>query len=207
MDTATHSIASQRALDILDQVKSVFALNGFDGTSMQDLAQATQMSVGNFYRYFPSKDAIITALVKRDLEEIEAVFEAVQNASDPGAMFMTILRERIETLPVEDAALWSEVQAASFRSPEIATLMRTMDETVRDNVVKALVRIHGDGSAAAVKFFETRAHLMMLLIHGFAQRKFCAREAILDEQSAALGELVLSTLHDTIFAPPATPAE
>ena len=79
MDTATPSIASQRALDILDQVKSVFALNGFDGTSMQDLAQATQMSVGNFYRYFPSKDAIITALVKRDLEEIEAVFEAVQS--------------------------------------------------------------------------------------------------------------------------------
>jgi AcrR family transcriptional regulator len=167
MDTATHSIASQRALDILDKVKSVFALNGFDGTSMQDLAQATQMSVGNFYRYFPSKDAIITALVKRDLEEIEAVFEAVQSASDPGLMFMTILRERIETLPVEDAALWSEVQAASFRSPEIATLMRTMDETVRDNVVKALVRIHGDSSAEAVKTFETRAHLMMLLIHGF----------------------------------------
>ncbi len=55
MDTATHSIASKRALDILDQVKSVFALNGFDGTSMQDLAQATQMSVGNFYRYFPPR--------------------------------------------------------------------------------------------------------------------------------------------------------
>jgi AcrR family transcriptional regulator len=207
MDTATHSIASQRALDILDQVKSVFALNGFDGTSMQDLAQATQMSVGNFYRYFPSKDAIITALVKRDLEEIEAVFEAVQSASDPGLMFMTILRERIETLPFEDAALWSEVQAASYRSPEIATLMRTMDDTVRCNVVKALARIHGDDSANALKVYETRAHLMMLLIHGFAQRKFCARETILDEQSAALGELVLSTLHDTIFAPPATPAE
>jgi len=207
MDTATPSIASQRALDILDQVKSVFALNGFDGTSMQDLAQATQMSVGNFYRYFPSKDAIITALVKRDLEEIEAVFEAVQSASDPGLMFMTILRERIETLPFEDAALWSEVQAASYRSPEIATLMRTMDDTVRCNVVKALARIHGDDSADALKVYETRAHLMMLLIHGFAQRKFCAREAILDEQSAALGELVLSTLHDTIFAPPATPAE
>ena len=207
IDTAAHSNASQRALDILDQVKSVFALNGFDGTSMQDLARATQMSVGNFYRYFPSKDAIITALVKRDLEEIEAVFEAVQNASDPGAMFMTILRERIETLPFEDAALWSEVQAASYRSPEIATLMRTMDDTVRCNVVRALARIHGDDSADALKLYETRAHLMMLLIHGFAQRKYCAREAINPDQSAALGELVLTTLHDAIFAPPTTPAE
>lgn len=207
MDTTTTNIANQRAADILDQVKSVFAMSGFDGTSMQDLAQATQMSVGNFYRYFPSKEAIIIALVKRDLMEIEAVFDAVKASADPGAMFMKLLRERIETLPFEDAALWSEVQAASYRAPEIATLMRTMDDTVRSNVVMALVRIHGDDSPAAMKIYETRAHLLMLLIHGFAQRKYCAHETISPEQSAALGELVLSTLHDTIFTHPANPAE
>jgi len=207
MDTAANRVASKRASDILDQVKSVFAMNGFDGTSMQDLAQATQMSVGNFYRYFPSKDAIITALVKRDLMEIEEVFNAVRTTSDPGAMFMQLLRVRIETLPFEDAALWSEVQAASNRSPEIATLMRAMDETVRTNIVKALVRIHDDASDAALADYGTRAHLLMLLVHGFAQRKYCAREAISPEQSAALGELVLSIMHDTIFSPSAPPAE
>jgi len=203
MDAPVTSTANKRASDILDQVKSVFARNGFEGTSMQDLAQATQMSVGNFYRYFPSKDAIITALVKRDLEEIETVFDAVQSAEDPGAMFMKLLRHRIETLPFEKAALWSEVQAASYRCPEITTLMRTMDETVRRNVVMALVRIHGDESPAALEIFETRAQLLMLLIHGFAQRKYCARDTVSPDQSAAFGELVLSTLHDTIFAPPA----
>jgi len=103
--------------------------------------------------------------------------------------------------------LWSEVQAASYRSPDIAALMRAMDETVRSNIVNALVRIHGDDSAGTLKLFGTRAHLMMLLVHGFAQRKFCSREAMDPEQSAALGELVLTTLHNTIFASPATPAE
>lgn len=206
MDIATDSIASKRATDILDQVKSVFALNGFDGTSMQDLAQATQMSVGNFYRYFPSKDAIITALVKRDMTEIEAVFDSVRAAPDPGALFMQLLRFRIETLPFEDAALWSEVQAASNRSPDIAAMMRGMDETVRTNIVDALVRIHGDSSAEAAAVFGIRAHLVMLIVHGFAQRKFCAREAMTPETSAALGELALSTLHDIIFASPTPPA-
>lgn len=202
MDAPVTSTANKRASDILDQVKSVFALKGFEGTSMQDLAQATQMSVGNFYRYFPSKDAIITALVKRDLEEIETVFDAVKTAADPGTMFMALLRHRIETLPFEKAALWSEVQAASYRCPDITTLMRTMDETVRRNFVMALVRIHGDDSSAALEIFETRAQLLMLLIQGFAQRKYCARDTISPDQSAAFGELVLSTLHDTIFAPP-----
>lgn len=207
MDTATDSFASKRASDILDKVKSVFALSGFEGTSMQDLAQATQMSVGNFYRYFPSKDAIVTALVKRDLAEIEAVFEVVNAAPDPGPVFMRLLRERIETLPIEDAALWSEVQAASYRSEAIADLMRSMETTVRTNVVKALIRIHGDDSAEALAVFETRAHLLMLLIHGFAQRKYCAGEGLCPVQSAALGELVLSTLHHTIFASPTETAE
>ena len=199
--------ASDRASDILDKVKSVFALNGFEGTSMQDLAQATQMSVGNFYRYFPSKDAIVTALVKRDLEEIEALFDAVRSAEDPGAMFMTLLRHDIETLPFEKAALWSEVQAASYRCPEITALMRTMDETVRSNVVVALVRIHGDDSPEAREIFETRAQLLMALVHGFAQRKYCACETADPAKTAAFAELVLSTLHDTIFASPSKPAK
>lgn len=206
MDTATVDIASQRVSEILDKAKSVFALNGFDGASMQDLAQATQMSVGNFYRYFPSKDAIITALVKRDMMEIEGLFDAIKASADPGAVFMQLLRLRIETLPLEDAALWSEVQAASFRGPEIAALMRDMEETVRKNIVNALIRIHGDDSDHAREIFATRAHFIMLLVHGFAQRKCCARDSIPPEQSAKVGELVLSTLHDTIFTPPAPPA-
>ncbi|SOE18519.1 TetR family transcriptional regulator [Hoeflea halophila] len=207
MDTSAASPASKRASDILDQVKSVFASNGFEGASMQDLAQAAQMSVGNFYRYFSSKNAIVTALVKRDLEEIETFFEAVQSSENPGVTFMSLLRHRIETLPFEKAALWSEVQAASYRCPEITTLMCAMDETVRRNVVMALVRIHGDDSAAAREIFETRAQLLMLLVHGFAQRKYCTGADAGSEDYVALGELVLSTLHDTIFTPPALPAE
>lgn len=206
MDTHAADIASQRVSEILDKVKSVFASNGFDGASMQDLAQATQMSVGNFYRYFSSKDAIITALVKRDLMQIESVFDSVKAASDPGAVFMNLLRFRIETMPCEDAALWSEVQAASHRSPEIAALMRAMDETVRSNIVDALVRIHGDDSAQARAAYGTRAHLVMLIVHGFAQRKFCAREAMTPVESAALAELALATLRQTIFASPSQPA-
>lgn len=206
MDSATVETASPRVTEILDKVKSVFALNGFDGASMQDLAQATQMSVGNFYRYFPSKDAIITALVKRKLSEIQLMLETVKAAPDPSKIFMELLRCRIETMPCEDAVLWSEVQAASNRSPEIAALMRAMDDSVRAIMVDALVRIHHDDSDEARSVFETRAHLIMLIIHGFAQRKFCAREAMTPDASAALAELALSTLRQTIFAPPVSTA-
>ena len=52
-----------RSAEILASVRSAFAAKGFDGASMQDLARAAGMSVGNFYRYFPSKAAIVEDLV------------------------------------------------------------------------------------------------------------------------------------------------
>ncbi|OCW56868.1 TetR/AcrR family transcriptional regulator [Hoeflea olei] len=202
MDAASVDITSPRVTEILDKVKSVFALNGFDGASMQDLAQAAQMSVGNFYRYFPSKDAIITALVRRDTMEIEALFDAIRAAPDPGAMFMHLLRQRIEVLPLEEAALWSEVHATAFRGPDIAALMRAMEETVRANIIDALVRIHGDDSAEACEIFATRANFIMMLLHGFTQHRYCLGEGISPQNAADVGKLVLATLRDTIFAPP-----
>lgn len=201
MDIRPADATQLKALDILERVKSVFATKGFDGASMQDLAQAAQMSVGNFYRYFPSKNAIITALIERDLKEIEAAFLMVQSSDTPRATFISCLAARIENLPIEEAALWTEMQAASFRVPEIAALKRNMEETVRSNVVTALTRIHGSDSPADLARFETLAHFMMLMIHGFAQRKYCTREFADDAATAALARMVLDTIDKTLFAP------
>ncbi|PWW01386.1 TetR family transcriptional regulator [Hoeflea marina] len=205
MDITAADAAQLKVLDILERVKSVFASKGFDGASMQDLAQAAQMSVGNFYRYFPSKNAIITALVERDLQDIEATFEMVKTSDDPRAIFIACLRERIENLPIEDAALWTEIQSASFRLPEIAQLKRNMEETVRRYIVATLVRIHGSQSPAEMARYETQAHFMMLMIHGFAQRKYCTRDYTDDAATAALGRMVLDTIDKTLLAPVADP--
>ena len=54
MDTATADIASQRVREILAKGEvGFFASNGFDGASMQDLAQATQMERRKFLPLFP----------------------------------------------------------------------------------------------------------------------------------------------------------
>ena len=41
----------------------------------ETVLQAAGMSAGNFYRYFPSKAAIVEALVARDLAEVEEAFQ------------------------------------------------------------------------------------------------------------------------------------
>ncbi len=200
MDAPTIDFSNQKVLEILEAVKSVFATKGFDGASMQDLAQAARMSVGNFYRYFPSKNAIIQAMVQMDMDCMEAEFAEIETASDPRAVFLAKLTDRIENLSAEEAALWTEMQAASFRVPEIAELKRKMEATIRGKIVKALVRIDGGTSQADLARYDQHAHLIMLMVHGFAQRRYCSVDLQDEAANKALGDLVLRTLRLALHA-------
>lgn len=205
--TETHAPISltPKMREILSQVQSVFAQNGFEGTSMQDLARATNMSVGNFYRYFSSKRALVTAMVEQDLEQIQTDFKAVHAAEDPHKVFMEKVAEKIRTLSMGEAALWTEMQAASFRCPEIADLKRKMEVTVRQNIIGALVRIHGVSDPAHMARFERLAHFTMLTLHGYAQHKYCSRDMADKATSDALAQMVIDILERALFAPPENP--
>ena len=88
-----HPAADARSHEILASIRQAFAEKGFDGASMQDLARAAGMSVGNFYRYFPSKAAIVQAMCGYDLAEIQGEFAEIQTSDTP----MICLRDRILT--------------------------------------------------------------------------------------------------------------
>lgn len=200
MDVMTPDITSPKVLAILDQVKAVFAAKGFEGASMQDLAQAAQMSVGNFYRYFPSKNAIITAMIRRDLMEIEADFEAIRASPNPSQTFLVRLESRIDELSTEEAALWTEMQAASFRVPEIAELKLNLEMTIRGGLVNALAQLHGRHGQADREQFETLADLTIVMFHGYAQCLSCRRLNPEDASRKALGKMVFETLRSALLA-------
>ncbi|WP_158285677.1 TetR/AcrR family transcriptional regulator [Pseudohoeflea suaedae] len=193
MDAPTIDFSNQKVLGILIAVKSVFASKGFDGASMQDLAQGAQMSVGNFYRYFPSKNAIIQAMIQFDMNCLDAEFAEIETAENPREVFLAKLSDRIENLSNEEAALWTEMQAASFRVPEIAAVKRTMERMIRKKFVNALVRIHGGSSPADLERYEQHAQLIMLMVHGFAQRRYGSLKTD-QADDKALGQLVFKTL-------------
>jgi AcrR family transcriptional regulator len=68
-----------RRQDILDHAVDLFVLQGYAGTSMADLANATGMQKASLYHHFPSKEALFVACVTegfagavRRLEDIRA---------------------------------------------------------------------------------------------------------------------------------------
>ena len=76
--------------------------------------------MGSFYRYFPSKAAIVEALISSDLAEMERDFAQIMVAPRPMVALRAKLREIIPDHQCNhDGQLWAEITATALRKPEI----------------------------------------------------------------------------------------
>jgi AcrR family transcriptional regulator len=67
---------SQRTVDVvLKAAAQVFARRGYAGATTNHIAERAGVSVGSLYEYFPSKDALLVALLEAHIHEGEAVLE------------------------------------------------------------------------------------------------------------------------------------
>lgn len=62
-----------RRADVLAAARRLFAERGFHATSTRDLAEVADINDALLYRYFPSKDAILTALVDEAITAFRAL--------------------------------------------------------------------------------------------------------------------------------------
>ena len=68
---------------VLDAAKTLFVTNGFDATSVDEIARKAQASKGAVYHHFPDKQAIFTELFRSSQQAIIAkVAEAMPADSD-----------------------------------------------------------------------------------------------------------------------------
>jgi AcrR family transcriptional regulator len=66
-----------RQADILDAALAEFSEHGFEGARVEDIARHARVSKGTVYLYYPTKQALFEALVRRDIAprvELAAVF-------------------------------------------------------------------------------------------------------------------------------------
>jgi TetR/AcrR family transcriptional regulator, cholesterol catabolism regulator len=61
--------------EILDRALALFLQHGYDNISLNDLIANAGISKGAFYHWFPSKDALITALAERSARQALAAVE------------------------------------------------------------------------------------------------------------------------------------
>src|SRR5579863_8375696 len=80
--TKKEVVSEFRRTGILKAARKVFARHGYDGATMDDVAEACSIAKGTLYLYFKSKRQIYLGVLREDLQSLrEATWQAIQSAS------------------------------------------------------------------------------------------------------------------------------
>lgn len=206
MSLATAHRPLDRRSQILDAAEQCFARAGFHRTTMQDVAGEAGMVPGNLYRYFPSKDAIIIALIERDRAEIAADFAALEGSCDLMLGFKTLGRKHFAEQPREKSILTLEIWSEAARNPLIADLMSAVQAEVRRGIVAVCRNAQKSGEIPAEADLDAIARLILTLSDGLIRRRAldhdfdCDREV--ENLLCLVGAVLCGTISLTPFAAP-----
>ena len=147
--------------------RALFAEHGFHGTGIAQIAAESGVKVGQLYRDFPAKEAIVAAIVEADLLDFldEAALRRAIEAGDLDEVRRWIGgfvcgRDR------EHSRLYPEICAEAARNVRIGAIMDGVEQRVRGDVLLALSALAPERQAAA----EVVADLILTLKIGVANQ-------------------------------------
>jgi TetR/AcrR family transcriptional repressor of uid operon len=162
---------SDRRLEILDAAQRCFARSGFHGASMQEICAEAEMSPGNLYRYFPSKEALIAGICERNRAEAADSLLAVDRAPGFFEGLAALARHHLVERPEEEAGLCAEIMAESRRNPEIARLHTELERDIKSRLIDMLRRAVGRGEISNTVDLDGAATMLMVLGDGMSWRR------------------------------------
>ncbi len=155
--------------EILDAASRCVVRHGFHAASMAEIAGEAAMSVGQIYRYFASKEAIVHALVERIVDSRVAWIETHDLVR---THLPSELARRLTTAEGpqhrEEKVLMMEVTAEATRNPEVARVLRSADERLRDTAAELIRQAFPEIIGSELM---ARLELIAALAEGTAMRR------------------------------------
>jgi len=165
-------LLSERRERALDSALDLFRAEGFEAITMQDIADAAEISKGSLYLQFANKEAVVVALLERTFDKLEGIVgEEASSSGIAREKLSRIVVRYIEAARAEDCRdfnLW--LLAALPLHPEspqqelirghierlTSLIARIFEEGVRDGTVRP-----GVEPANLIKLFSTISVLFM----------------------------------------------
>ena len=184
--------AEMRRRQILDAAGTCFARRGFHAASMAEIARTFGMSAGHIYNYFASKEAIIEALVERDLETALDHIDELRSAAEIQQAMVAGVAEGVQNT-VARSPLELEIVAEAARNPSVAATVRAMDAAVRARLKGVVDAIHPASARSDDAEVEARVAVLLAIFDGLMIRVVrdpdFNREAVVGVVERIVGEM------------------
>ena len=156
---------------ILAAARTCFARKGFHQTSTAAICAQAGMSPGNLFHYFPTKQAIIAAIVDQEGRETAAYFAGVQGNANAFAALLDFM-DLVLTLAADGdvAGLALDIAAEATRDADIAARVARNDALLRAGVQSLLESAVAQGQIDAALDPAQTASWLAALIDGIFNR-------------------------------------
>jgi AcrR family transcriptional regulator len=182
---------------LLSAAASLFAVNGFNRVSLEDLGSAAGVSGPAVYRHFPGKQAVLAdLLVTVSQELLDGGREVVARNADPASALRRLVEFQVEFALAKPDVIRVQDRDFSNLSEQDQSAVRALQLGYVEVWVDALAKLLPDTDIAELRM---RAHATFGLINSTPHsvrshgRKMAARSARPLLESMALAALLVDT--------------
>ena len=160
---------------------------------MQDVIRAADLSVGAVYRYFPSKNDLITAIAEEIVNELSKVFDTLAAETPPPSIVTVMHRATDFALansgPDGVLRMAIQIRSESLRDPALAVFVGRVYRRLRDVMVTFAERAIAAGSLPADADPLAVGSVLFALLPGYAVQR-----VLIDEPPHEVFQAGLRTL-------------
>lgn len=172
-DPNGRQLATDKALRIVDAMRSSVARRGVAGSTFDHVAREAGVSRGLLHYYFGSKEKLLVEVARRDSEVRFALMsehlERANTAEELVSQWMRSLQATIRHEP-EFVVLLLELYTLAQRTPEIADELAGVMQGMTDAFAARMRELEAEGKIALVADAETIADVFLGLGYGMSLR-------------------------------------
>jgi AcrR family transcriptional regulator len=175
MPRVSEAHLAARRQQILDAARRCFLRDGFHNTSMQDVIAEAGLSVGAVYRYFKSKNELITSIAEAVIGDAEEMFEELARhepaLSPTEAVDRAIHFVDLETGPEGRFRIAVLVWAEAMRDPTLAAFVADTYGRMRGHFVLLAARARDAGKLPPDADVEAVGAVLFGMVPGYALQR------------------------------------
>jgi AcrR family transcriptional regulator len=161
----------ERRAAILEAAQRCFRRNGFHSASIASICKEAGISPGHLYHFFPSKEAIVEAIVEGDRERMKAAVAEIADQPD-------LIKALVHALEVIDSGsgfafdnvLSAEIVAEAARNPRVSEILGRFDADARAELGRLLRLGQDAGQVRRDLDVEAMAGVLLVIMDGLGAR-------------------------------------